>query len=179
MTRLKRTFSFSVGVFGIPAKIDADGKVRIKVNVRTDQEYQRNVARLDPASTILLVDCPGGTVDTDDKTIDDSALAREIAEETGGCTITPKGEFRPPFALLPKEDGTGGDLAFWKPVVLHGEPKPSKEALDHPWITREELEAATKYRPVSGLGLLGRTGKMMVAALDFYESNKTNRELFS
>ena len=179
MARPKREFVFNVGVFGIPAKIDADGIVRIKVNVRTDQEAQRKLAKLDPTSTVLLVDCPGGAVGNQDKGIDDAALAREIAEETGGCTITPRGEFRLPFDLKPKEDGTPGDLAYWKPVVLHGEPKPSNEALDHPWVTRAELEAATKYRAISGLGLAGRTGKMMVAAFDFYEANKDKPELFS
>ena len=178
MARPKRTFTFMVGVFGVPAKIDQDGNVRIMVNVRTDQERQRELAKLDPQATVLLVDCPGGAVGYEDKCIDDAALRREIAEETGGCTITPMGEFRPPFALISKDDNPG-DLAFWKPVVLHGQPKPSNEASDHPWLTRAELEAATTYRAISGLGLLGRTGRMMTAALDFYESNKDRPELFS
>lgn len=93
--------------------------------------------------------------------------------------MTSKGEFRPPFALLTKDAELPGDLAFWKPIVLHGEPKPSDEALDHPWVTRAELEAGTTYRAVSGLGLAGRTGKMMVAALDFYDANKDKPEFFS
>ncbi len=169
--------TFNVGVFGIPAKL-VNGEVHIKVNVRTDQARQRELAKIDPTLTVLLVDCPGGAVSSEDKGIDDAAVAREIYEETLGCTITPKGEFRSPLVLLPK-DGKPGDLAFWKPVVLHGEPKPSNEAMDHPWVTRAELEAATKYRAVSGLGLAGRTGKMMLAALDFYETNKDKPEFFS
>src|SRR4051812_13718254 len=116
MARPKREFPFTVGVFGIPAKI-INSEVCIKVNVRGDQENQRNLAKLDPASTVLLVDCAGGAVGNEDAGIDDAALAREIAEETGGCTMTPlEPQFRPPFALLSKEDGKPGDLAFWKPI---------------------------------------------------------------
>ena len=102
----------------------------------------------------------------------------KVTEERGGSTIPQKGNFRPPFALLSKDEKPG-DLAFWKPVVLHDEPKPSNEALDHPWVSRAELEAATQYRAISGLGLAGRTGRMMTAALDFYEANKDKPELFS
>lgn len=177
MARPKREFTFNVGVFGIPAKL-VDGVVHIKVNVRTDQQYQREVAKLDPTSTVLLVDCPGGAVGPEDTGIDDAALAREIAEETGGCTITSKSDFRPPLVLFPK-DGKPGDLAFWKPIVLHGDPKPSNEALDHPWVSRAELKSGNKYRPVSGLGLFGRTGRMMIAALDFYEADIGSLGLFS
>ncbi len=84
MARPKRTISFTVGVFGIPARIDAEGNVRIKVNVRTDQSRQLDLAKLDSSSTVLLVDCPGGAIGHEDVAIDDAALAREIAEETGG-----------------------------------------------------------------------------------------------
>ncbi len=169
----------TTGVFGIPAKI-VDGKVRIKVNVRTDQEKQKDTAKLPKDSTVLLVDCPGGG--RQNKETKGDALRREIFEETGGCTITLTGNFSPDPDLDLIKDGTTespDDYAFWAPIVLHGDPKPSNEALDHPWVSREELETATKYRAVSGLGLKGRTGRMMVAALDFYEANKDKPELFS
>lgn len=169
---------YNLGLFGIPAIIDVKGTVRIKVNVRTDQEYQRKLAKLDPSTTVLLVDCPGGAVAESD-TNAHQGLAREISEETAGCTITEKGEFSDPLEFVPDDPTKLCDIAQWKPVLLHGVPKSSNEALDHPWVSRAELEAAATYRAVSGLGLRGRTGRMMTAALDFYENNKDKLELFS
>ena len=167
---------FHVGVFGIPARI-VNGEVKIKCNVRGDQAKQKEIAKVPQESTVLLVDCPGGAVKHGDASLD-AALAREIYEETDGCAIRSLGEFRRPLELM-GDRSAPYDLAFWKPVRLGGEPKPSKEATSHPWLSRQELAAADVYRAVSGLGLAGRTGKMMVAALDFYEANKDKSELFS
>lgn len=173
----KEKATFSVGVFGIPAKV-IDGIIKIKVNVRTDQANQRKLANLPEDSTILLVDCPGGAVKPGDTSLE-QALAREIAEETGGCTMESLGDFREPLQLM-KDPSKPYDLAFWKPVRLIGEPQPSNEASDHPWVSMKELETADKYRAVSGLGLSGRTGRMMVAALEFYErSSIRDDKLFS
>ena len=55
MARPKRTFN--VGVFGIPARIIYD-VVRIKVNVRTDQDYQRTLAKLPEDSTYFWLIAP-------------------------------------------------------------------------------------------------------------------------
>ncbi len=164
----KEKAPFYVGVFGIPAKL-VDGVVKIKCNVRTDQKEQRKIAGLAEESTVLLVDCPGGAIRPGD-TSREAALARETAEETCGSTIVSLGEFRQPLELMGERPLY--DLAFWKPVLLIGDPKPSDEASDHPWLSRQELETADKYRAVSGLGLAGRTGQMMTAALDWYEANQ-------
>ena len=119
---------------------------------------------------------PGGRVEEGET--DQVALTREVEEETGGCNIVSLGDFREPLPLM-GDSSKPSDLAFWKPVLLNGKPHPSNEALDHPWVSREELEAATQYRAISGLGLAGRTGRMMLAALDFYEAHKNVPNLFS
>lgn len=125
MARPKGVFRFNVGLFGIPAKI-VDGVVRIKVNVRTDQEDQRELAKLPKDSPILMVDCSGGAVGENEDP-DDSALAREISEETVDCTITPKGEFREfrqPTPILPKGEktrrrsGLEASRAPWRPQAF-------------------------------------------------------------
>lgn len=170
----KEKATFNVGVFGIPAKLIGN-IVKIKVNVRTDQANQKKIAGLPEDSQVQLVDCPGGAVKPGDTSLWE-ALKREIGEETGGCTIEPLGKFRQPLELM---KGSSYDLAFWRPVRLNGQPQPSDEASDHPWVSRQELETADKYRAVSGLGLAGRTGRMMVAALDFYETNRGDFSLFS
>jgi hypothetical protein len=166
---------FHVGVFGIGARI-IDGDVKILVNVRTDQARQKEFAKLPPESAVLLVDCPGGTIKHGDKSRQE-ALEREILEELG-CSFVSIGEFSQPLELM-GDRPEPYDLASWKPVRFVGEIKPSNEAKDHPWVSRKELETADRYRPVSGLGLAGRTGRMMTAALDFFEKNRDKSELFS
>lgn len=168
---------FYVGVFGIPAKL-VNGVIKIKCNVRTDQEKQREIAQLPSESKILLVDCPGGAVKHGDESLD-QAMNREIGEETGGCQVQPLTlGFFAPLELMGKRLAPY-DLAFWKPIILIGQPKPSDEASDHVWLSRQELETGDKYRPVSGLGLAGRTGRMMIAALNYFESRTHMLEIFS
>ncbi|MGD0577152.1 MAG: NUDIX hydrolase [Candidatus Staskawiczbacteria bacterium] len=170
--------SFTIGVFGLAAKI-IGGVVRIKVNVRTDQERQWQAAKLNPIPGVQIIDCPGGGVCVLESLED--ALKREIREETGGCDICIMGRFRPPIPFINNDPSKPSDLAVWAPVVLIGDPKPSNEASSHPWITREQLEAETEYRCVSGLGNKGRTGQMLRAAFDWYEdeANRKKVEIFS
>ena len=172
---------FTVGVFGIPAKL-VDGVVRIKVNVRGDEVEQARqwvIAKLAPISGVKIIDCPGGAVKPDDRSLE-IALRREIAEETDGCQLELLSGFSQAFEYA--NEGTAekpSDLALWLPIKLIGEPKPSAEASAHPWISREEFEAETPYRCVSGLGNKGRTGRMMRAALDWFEENQNRFDLFS
>jgi hypothetical protein len=172
---------FHVGVFGIPAKL-VDGVVRIKANVRGDeaeQSRQWGLAKLAPIPGVSIIDCPGGAVKPGDKSLE-AALRREVAEETGGCKIGLLGNFSQAFEFM--SEGTvekPADLACWCPIRLIGEPKPSTEASAHPWISMAEFEAETPYRCVSGLGNKGRTGRMMRAALQWYEQNKHRPEVFS
>lgn len=167
MARPKRIFN--IGVFGIPAKLVL-GDVRIKVNVRTDQDYQWKAAKLDPIPGVQLVDCPGGAVGPEDVTSLEDALKREIAEETGGCQIRITGPFSEPFVYMNPDPDKPCDIAVWAPIILLGEPKPSNEALDHLWISLDEFNAEKPYRCVSGLGNKGRTGRMMATALSYYQS---------
>jgi len=172
---------FHVGVFGIPAKL-VNGVVRIKVNVRGDeaeQTRQWGLAKLTPVPGISIIDCPGGAVKPGDKSMEE-ALRREIAEETGGCELELLGEFSQAFQFM--SEGTlekPADLAFWCPIRLIGEPKPSAEASAHPWISMAEFEAETPYRCVSGLGNKGRTGRMMRAALKWFETRWGDAKIFS
>lgn len=179
--------TFTTGVFGLAARKDGLGKIRIKLNVRTDQERQKKIAGLPADSKVKIVDIPGGGVDFDDfpepKKADLFAvLRREISEETGGCTIELLGELRGPFMVVTNntdETKPSGDMAFWAPINLFGGPKPSDEAMEHPWISREQFENENEYRCVSGLGKTGRTGRMICAAFDFYEANESREEFFS
>lgn len=172
----KALFQFSIGVFGLAAKI-TNGVVRIKVNVRTDQERQWKAAKLEPIPGVQIVDCPGGAVWQNESLID--ALRRELKEETSGCDIKVMDTFSKPLPFLNADLTKPSDMAMWAPIVLIGEPKASNEALAHPWISRVELEAESPFRPVSGLGWKGRTGQMMSQALAFYEANRHCSELFS
>ncbi len=172
----KALFQFSIGVFGLAAKI-IEGVVRIKVNVRTDQDRQWEIAKLAPIPGVQIVDCPGGAVRLNESLVD--ALRREIIEETGGCDIKIMGDFSKPLPFLNADLTKPSDMAVWVPIVLIGEPMPSNEALAHPWISRTEFEAEFPHRCVSGLGNKGRTGQMMRQALDFYEANCHRLELFS
>lgn len=175
---------FKVGVFGLACWND-NGVLRIKVNVRTDQETQRKkIGLTDP--NIKIIDMPGGGVEIEDFSGQQvslfEVLQREIAEETGGCSIKSVGDFSAPYMVAlntQPPDGVVGDLAFWMPVILKGRPKPSAEALDHPWINLEQLEAETEYRVVAGLGKAGRSGQMLRAAFAFYQAQAGNAEYFS
>lgn len=176
--------TFTIGVFGLAAQKDSCGKLRIKVNVRTDQERQKELAGLPVDSKVKIVDIPGGGVDFEDfpepkKANLFTVLEREVSEETLGCTIESLGEFRGPFMVVTNntdDKKPSGDVAFWMPIKLHGNPKPSNEAMDHPWISREQFEKEDEYRCVS-VGKAGRTGRMIRAAFDFYEANA--EEIFS
>lgn len=185
MDTLKATFT--IGVFGLAALKDSLGNVYLKVNVRTDQERQKKIAGLPADSKVKLVDIPGGGTEFDDfpepKKADlFNVLRREVSEETSGCTIEAIDGFRGPFMIVTNitdETKPSGDMAFWMPIKLHGKPKPSNEALEHPWISREQFETENEYRCISGLGKAGRTGRMIRAAFDFYEANTSREEIFS
>lgn len=179
--------TFTVGVFGLACHIGEDGKLRIKVNVRTDQERQRALAKLPPDWPGKIIDMPGGGVDLEDFPDPKAAsllevLSREIAEETG-CTTEPlASDFRGPVMVVTNISDAAkpcGDLAFWIPILLRGHPVPTAEAADHPWITQEQLDAETEYRPVGGLGKAGRTGRMLRAAFAFYEAHRDDPHYFS
>lgn len=173
---------FNVGVFGIPARL-VNGVVRIKVNVRGDEVEQARqwaIAKLAPIPGVRIIDCPGGAVNFGDKSLE-AALRRETAEETGGCELELLDkDFSQPFYYA--GEGTlekPSDIAIWRPIRLIGDPKPSAEASAHPWISMAEFEAEAHYRCVSGLGNKGRTGRMMRAALEWFEQNRHRPELFS
>src|SRR3989344_4716043 len=172
---------FHVGVFGIPAKL-VSGVILIKANVRGDeaeQNRQWGLAKLAPIPGVSIIDCPGGAVKPGDKSME-AALRREVAEETGGCELELLDDFSQAFEFL--SEGTvekPADLAYWRPIRLIGEPKPSAEASAHPWISMAEFEAETPYRCVSGLGNKGRTGRMMRAALKWFETRWGDAKIFS
>ena len=166
----------SVGVFGLPAKL-IKGVIYIKVNERTDQRRQWELAKMEPIPGVSIVDCPGGTMkiqDFEELKAEGllATLKREIGEETCGCEITVTGDFsRPYFVATNKDDPEKpfGDIAVWAPIILIGEPKPSNEAKSHPWICIAEFEMEKPYRCVSGFGNKGRTGQMIRSAFNFYE----------
>lgn len=179
--------TFTMGVFGLACWND-NGTLRIKVNVRTDQERQRELAKLPADSKVLIVDMPGGGVEIEDFPDTKQAnlldvLKREVAEETGGCTLDfiPADWFGPVMVVTNISDPAKptGDIAFWRPIKLHGKPKPTSEALDHPWVSEQQLDKETEYRCVGGLGKAGRTGRMLKAAFDFYELHRDKPMYFS
>jgi 8-oxo-dGTP pyrophosphatase MutT (NUDIX family) len=178
--------TFTVGVFGLACRA-SNGTLRIKVNVRTDQKRQRQLAGLPEDSAILIIDMPGGGVQLQDFPNPSQAslfevLKREVYEETGGCTIESLGEFSQPFMVINNnqdENEPAGDLAFWMPILLRGTLLITSEALDHPWITLEELLSETRYRAPGKLGKNGRTSHMLQAAFGFYKSYKANTSFFS
>ena len=125
----KALFQFSIGVFGLAAKI-INGIVRIKVNVRTDQDRQWAAAKLSPISGVQIVDCHGGAIQLGETQAE--ALTREIREETGGCEIRITGAFSKPLPFLNTDLSKPSDMAIWVPVVLIGEPKPSNRGTGSP-----------------------------------------------
>jgi hypothetical protein len=103
-----------------------------------------------------------------------SVLEREVAEETGGCTIKPLADFSGPFMIVTNnqdESRPSGDIAFWMPIILIGEPRQSDEAAEHIWITPEQFFEGSEYRCVGKLGNLGRTGRMIRAAFEFFSAH--------
>lgn len=179
--------TFTVGVFGLACWND-NGTLRIKVNVRTDQARQRELAKLPVESKVMIVDMPGGGVDLEDFPDMKQAnlldvLTREVAEETDGCTLTiTTTDFFGPVMVVTNNSNAAkpaGDIAFWRPIKLHGTPKPTSEALDHPWVSEQQLDDETEYRSVGGLGKAGRTGRMLKAAFAFYESHRDEPHYFS
>ena len=160
---------FTVSVFGLAAVLIEDA-VRIMLNIRTDQDHQWKIAGSDPISGVFIVDCPGGGVLPADKDLA-SALRRQIIVETGGCDIVQLGKFMGPIPYFNLNPKLPSDLAFWTPIRLIRQPKPSDEAFDHPWVSREEFEADAPFRCVSALGNKGRTGQMVRAAFEFFEAN--------
>jgi hypothetical protein len=178
----KATIFSTLGVFGLAARLrelDDDVKaIEIHVNERTDQARQKALAKLIEESPVRIIDCPGGGVMEGETLIE--ALIREIREETCGCSFLPLAEFSKPLAFLnPNELTKPADMALWMPIKLIGQPMPSPEALSHPWITRKQFEAEFPFRPVSGLGKLGRTGQMIKAAFEWFEANRNRPEIFS
>lgn len=171
--------TFTLGVFGVACRNDKD-ILRIKVNVRTDQEAQRKAAGLPEDSKVLIFDLPGGSVEREDFPDVTMAslfrvLCREVAEETGGCAVDCAGDFSAPFLVVTNNQDDAkpvGDIALWMPIILRGIPIPSSEALAHPWITLDQLEAETEYRAVGKLGRVGRTARMIRAGFEWFEERK-------
>jgi len=111
-----------------------------------------------------------------------AVLKREVREETGGCKIKQVGLCSQPDMVIKEsaaEQNTVGDLAFWIPIVLFGKPIPTNEALALPWITLGELDREDKFRTVGGLGIRGRTGRMVRDAFEFFLLSRLNSDLFS
>lgn len=172
--------TFTVSVFGLACWND-NGKLRIKVNVRTDQKRQRKLAKLPADSKVLIVDLPGGNVELEDFPDMEHAtplnvLMRKVAEETGGCTlgIIPADFFGPMMMVTNNSDPArpAGDIVFWRPITLHGTPKPTSKVLEHLWVTQLQLADETKYRCVGGLGKYGRIGHMLMTAFDFFQIHR-------
>lgn len=178
---------FTVGVFGFACRKNEDGDICLKLNVRTDQVRQLQLAGLPADSTVKIIDAPGGGVELEDfpdmKEADlMNILRREVSEETGGCTIESLGELSAPFLLVTNnQDGSkaAGDMALWMPIILNGEPQVSDEAIEHPWITWEEFESEANYRCVGKLGKNGRMGRMIRAAFEFFAAHDTDEFLSS
>jgi len=150
--------TFTVGVFGLACWND-NGTLRIKVNERTDQKRQKELAGLPNDSTAKIIDMPGGGVELEDfsqskkETLLD-ILRRVVDEETGGCTFSSSGEFSQPFMVVTNNQDNSlvtGDIAFWMPICLIGKPKPTNEAQNHPWITFSQLNEEDEYRAVAAL----------------------------
>lgn len=154
---------FTVGVF---AFIFHDGdydvrdswNMRVLVNVRTDQERQREVAGLPAHWPGVIVDLPGGAVSESDKTLE-GALLREIAEETK-CHAEIVEPLYGPFEFIDTTNGVR-DLAFVAEAAIKSDPVASDEASEHRWVTWSELEAETHIRLPGKKGKEGRMAQMI------------------
>lgn len=156
-----------VGIFAVIGRLNDQNEVEILVNVRTDQEKQRQLTDLPENWAGKVVDLPGGTLQIGDLSFE-QCLEREIAEETAGCDSKPLGNILGPFTLIKAETGTAEkphDLAFVAPVELFGEPRPNPEASEHRWVTWQQLEAEQEVRLPGKLGKTGRMAKMISAAI--------------
>lgn len=179
--------TFTVEVFGAAARFDSDGTVRVLVNVRTDQAVQRKRAGIAPDSTVKIIDLPGGGITIEDCSDPQNpfpmlrALKREVLEETHCSEVDIIDEISGPIMYIadPPFDGPQGDMAFWAPIFIHGTPQPSPEATEHVWISRTELVTETvtetKYRTPGKLGIKGRMGSMILAALRWWEQNRDTK----
>ena len=163
----KRILQFGCGVFAVIARV-IDGEVRLLVNVRTDRERQLGLANLPSTSTVEIVDLPGGTLDTDDKTLQD-CLRREVHEETnveqGGIRIL---QWDPllcaPFINLGEEIQ---NIAMVWPVTIEGEPSPSNEAAKNLWVSEAEITAGETVR-CPGKNKHGRMYQLMMAGFKYW-----------
>lgn len=153
----------TVGIFAVIGRYNRYRDVEILVNVRTDQERQRQLAGLPDDWPGKIVDLPGGTLQIGDLSFE-QCLEREVAEETGGCKSKQFGGFFGPFPLIKEETGTAEkphDLAFAAAVTLLGEPHPTPEASEHQWVTWRQLQFEEGVRLPGKLSSAGRMGKMI------------------
>lgn len=156
-----------VGIFAVIGRWGAGVEIEFLVNVRTDQERQRQLAGLPADWSGVIVDLPGGTLQIGDASLEE-CLKREIAEETGGCGSKQRDVLLGPFELIKAETGTAEkphDLAFVKLVDIEGTPQPTQEATAHSWVTWTQLEAEQEFR-LPGKGKTGRMAKMIQKALE-------------
>lgn len=164
-----------VGIFAVIARQGTQGDVEVLINVRTDQERQRQAAGLPDDWSGKIVDLPGGTLQIGDSSFE-QCLEREITEETGGCDSKMIGDgFIGPFPLIKPETGSADkphDLAFVAACELFGEPRPTAEASEHRWVTWQQLEAEQEVRLPGKLGKTGRMAKMIHAAVTTFCESK-------
>ena len=154
---------FSVGVFAGITQLDG-GLRRILVNVRADQERQKQLAGLPADWKGVIVDLPGGGVLTTDASFE-AALLREVLEETE-C----RAQIAGPVLLAPeliRPDGQKPiyDVALIWPVAILGVPQPTAEASGHLWITPSDIANELNVRFPGKLGKNGRSARMALAAL--------------
>lgn len=156
-----------VGVFAVIGRLGSQNDIEILVNVRTDQDNQRQVGDLPDTWAGVIVDLVGGTLQIGDTSLEE-CLKRETTEETGGCDCKLIGTIIGPFPLIKTDTGTAEkphDLAFVCAVELSGDPQPTPEASEHRWVTWQQLEAEQEVRLPGKLGNKGRMAKMISACL--------------
>jgi len=132
---------FHVNVWAIPVKRIGD-KFHLQVGLLADQENllkaQKCYASKLPKG-VQLISCLGGRVKTVDTNLE-KALERTILETTG-CSVRTT-EFEHVIESMELWDKS---LSFWMPVVLHGQPQPSKKYLEYPWISYDDFLDESKY----------------------------------